>query len=154
LDTGNPSWPSHMHEPLLILIVLPFAYVPDYRGPWLAKGTREATQLESNASRVSRIWRDTRYAGKQLYDLEGQLSGLWKNSEEWLGSLLCKFFDDQRRFPPVRQCLVRQVLPDRQSRPLPGVGTDRGRNGSRSRPGRPRSVSPRKRWRALDGSAV
>jgi hypothetical protein len=154
LDTGNPSWPSHMHEPLLILIVLPFAYVPDYRGPWLAKGTGEATQLESNASRVSRIWRDKQYAGKQLYDLEGQLPGVWESSEEWIGSLLCKFFDDQRRFPPVRQCLVREVLQDGRSRPLPGPRANRGRDGSGARPGRPGSVSSRKRRRALNGSAL
>jgi hypothetical protein len=54
LDTGNPSWPAQMHEPLLILIVLPFAYVPGYRGPWVAKGTWEASGLESSAAKISR----------------------------------------------------------------------------------------------------
>jgi hypothetical protein len=39
LNAGNPFWPLHMHEPLHILIVLPFAYVPKHRGPWVAKGT-------------------------------------------------------------------------------------------------------------------
>jgi hypothetical protein len=154
LDTGNPSWPSNMHEPLLIFIVLPFAYVPGYRGPWVAKGAREATGLESSTARVSRIWRNRKYEGEQLHDVEGELQGMWNSSEEWIGSLLRKFFDTQRRFPPVRQCLVREVLPDRKPRSIPCPGVGGGRNGPRAGPRRPRSLSPRKRRRSSNGGPV
>ena len=154
LDSGNPSWPREMHEPLLLLIVLPLSHVPSYSGPWVAKGTEPATRLESQCQRISTLWRDRRNGSEKLHDLEGKLPGLWNNAEEWVGSLLCKFFDKQRRFPPVRQCLVRGVLQDGPGRSLPGPRNDRRRSRSGTRPRGRNDVPESKKRRSSDGSAV
>jgi len=42
-------WPSHMHEPLILAIVLPCSYVPDYYSPWVAKGAPPFASLKSYA---------------------------------------------------------------------------------------------------------
>jgi hypothetical protein len=31
---GQSFWPSSMHEPLMVLIVLPLSHIPNYSGPW------------------------------------------------------------------------------------------------------------------------
>ena len=154
LGCGNPSWPSHMHEPLLISIVLPLSFVPQYRGPWVAKGTPEATKLESACGRIATLWKSRPSHREELYDVDGKLPGVWKNAEEWVGNLLREFLHAQREFPPVRKCLVRELLPDRRTRPLPSPGDPGRRHGPRVGSNRPRGVSSRKRRRSPNGDSV
>ena len=35
---GDHCWSKDQHEPLIIDIVLPVAHIPQYRGPWVARG--------------------------------------------------------------------------------------------------------------------
>ena len=39
VDAGAPFWPKSMHEPLNILVVLPLSFIPNYRGPWVMRGS-------------------------------------------------------------------------------------------------------------------
>jgi hypothetical protein len=91
-------WPPEMHEPLILMIVLPCSYVPDYFGPWVAKGTPTFTSLESYAQRGLHLWRKGR--PKKLLNLEGPLQRMWETPEEWLRSVLLQFLSDARVFPP------------------------------------------------------
>jgi len=154
LDSGNPSWKREMHEPLMLLIVLPLSHVPSYSGPWVAKGTEPAVKLESQCQRISTLWRSRRDGCEKLHDVEGELPGVWNNSEEWVGSLLREFLDTQRRFPPVRQCLVRGVLQDGGERPLPDSRNKRRRHGPRTGSDGRDDVPEGKKRRPPDGSAV
>ena len=43
VTTGNHFWSFDQHEPLIIAVVLPLAHTQNYRGPWVAKGTPEAS---------------------------------------------------------------------------------------------------------------
>ena len=154
LGCGNPSWPTHMHEPLLISIVLPLAFVPQYRGPWVAKGTPETTKLESACGRISTLWKSRTNNGEKLHDVDEKLQGMWENAEDWVGSLLREFLHAQREFPPVRQCLVRGLLPNRETRPVSSPRDAGRRYGPRAGPGRRSTILSRKRRRSSDGGTV
>jgi hypothetical protein len=134
VQCGSEVWPENMHEPLILLLVLPLTYVSRYHGPWVAKGTESARRLESTLNKGSKIWRDSRNGSAQLHDLEGSVPGVWKAEEQWSGNILQQFLTEQRRFPPVHECMVRRLLS----------------------PGGPRSLSnpraPRRRRRAGGGS--
>lgn len=50
---GTPFWLDDMFEPLIIAIVLPLTHLPNFRGPWMVKGTDEATSLGKRLDRGS-----------------------------------------------------------------------------------------------------
>ena len=133
VESGTPFWPTHMHEPLIIAIVFPFLHAPSHSGPWVVRGTPTARALEHTLTRGFKLWKKGRRDPRQLHELEGYVQGLWETSAEWSRSLLLKFLDEQGRFPPVQECLVRDLLPDKaggsfsrkrpsRRRPAPGDG--------------------------------
>jgi len=141
VEPGTPFWPTNMHEPLLIAIVFPISHVPSHRGPWVVCGTPAARALEYKLTRGFKCWKNGRRDPQQLHELEGYVPGLWESAAEWGRSLLLEFLDEQSRFPPVQECLVRAMLPDKAGRPLPrkrppGRGPSLG-DGRRKRPGLP-----------------
>ena len=147
-------WPADMHEPLIILVVLPLTFVQSYRGPWVAKGTDSVTRTERQLTRGFKIWRESSNDPRQLHELEGYVPGMWEGAEAWSRSVLLKFLDAQREFPPVRECMVRGLLcpSSRRSFSCPGLARRRGgdRRGSKQRP----RERKRKRRGAPDGSSV
>jgi hypothetical protein len=122
---GSPFWMDDMHEPLIVAVVLPLTHVPNYRGPWLARGTDEARNLVQRLDKGFRHWAKGRHDPDQLHDLEGYVPGLWETAAGWSRDLLFEFLVSQRSFPPVQQCLVRRMLPPGHPRPLPGPDSDR-----------------------------
>jgi hypothetical protein len=134
----HPSfWPAEMHEPLLILIVFPITFVPSYHGPWVVKGTDSVARTERLLSKGFKLWRESGNDSGQLHELEGYVPGLWEGPEMWSRSVLLKFLDAQREFPPVHECLVRRLLcpTSKRSFSCPGLaGRRRGnRGGSQQR---------------------
>ena len=48
-------WEKSQHEPRILAIVLPFAYVETYRGPWDAHGLENLNLFGKNSKLVSRL---------------------------------------------------------------------------------------------------
>ena len=46
VKSGSSFWPCSMHEPLIVLIVLPLVHVQHYSGPWKQRGGQRAHELE------------------------------------------------------------------------------------------------------------
>ena len=40
--SGSWFWPLPMHEPLIVIVVLPIVYVPRYRGPWVLRSSQRS----------------------------------------------------------------------------------------------------------------
>ena len=149
---GPEFWPKEMHEPLIILIVLPLHHVDRYHGPWLVKGTEAAERTQSLLTRGFKIWNN--YVPGELHELDGEMSRMWSTQEEWSRSVLFEFLAAQRNFPPVQECLVRGLLRCTPKRPVPGTTSTRRRRRNRSRSER-RSLPQTGQGRgSLDGDSV
>jgi len=102
LPTTVEAWPSFMHEPLIVAILLPFHRFY----PW--------------------TYRRSALVGT----LEGELRRMWETVPEGAGPLLCKFFKQTRTLESMPAGVVRKVLCTSQGRHLSsGGGKKRGRGG-------------------------
>jgi hypothetical protein len=119
IPVGQSFWPANMHEPLLLVIVLPLTHVSNYRGPWLVKSTDAPSALEERLKRCFAAWGESEDDSEELHELEGYVPGLWRSKEEWLWTVLHKFLAEQRKFPPVHECVVRGMLRRKPKGPLP-----------------------------------
>jgi hypothetical protein len=109
VSCGASFWPHSMHEPLIVMIVLPFAHVPRYHGPWTVGGSFTGIGV---VQRLEAGFKDpTIHGTRRFHDLEGTMPCLRDNAEGWSGSILREFLDSQKSFPPVSECLVRGMLP-------------------------------------------
>lgn len=154
IQCGSEVWPSEMHEPLILLLVLPLNHVSRYKGPWVAKGTESAQRLESTINKGSKVWRDSRNGTGQLHDLEGFVPGVWKAEEQWSRNILQQFLAEQRRFPPVHECLVRGLLSPGSERPFPNPGPSRRRRRSGGGSGGSGTVPKRQRRGSSHGNSL
>eukprot|EP00956_Cyclotella_meneghiniana_P007532 scaffold10178_cov23-Cyclotella_meneghiniana.AAC.4 len=132
-------WPAAMHEPLVVLIVFPLTFVDSYKGPWLVKGSEQASHTEGTLDRGFKLWKEGRNDPNKLYELEGYMQGMWKGPEEWSRSVLLKFLDAAGQFPPVHECMVRGMLRSPSARPVSRSASARG--GRRYRGGHTRQKS-------------
>ena len=70
-------WDKSQHEPLILAIVLPFAYDKTHRGPWITRGLEKPESLREEFEASSKI------AGgrnpSQFYHMDGELCGMWNN---------------------------------------------------------------------------
>jgi hypothetical protein len=150
---GPEFWPKAMHEPLVILIVLPLHHVDRYQGPWLVKGTEAAVRAENVLNQGFKVWNNPHYEPGKFPLVDGEVPGLWNSQEEWSRAVLFEFLDAQREFPPVQECLVRGLLQGSPQRPLPGSASVRRRR--RNRDGGEGGLLSRKRSRrgSLDGDS-
>ena len=133
IEAGSPFWPLSMHEPLYVIIILPLFHVPNYSGPWVQHGSRAATELTQTLERG--FSKPSDYGREKFHDLALPMPSLRKGPESWSRDLLRKFLDDQRHFPPVSQCVVRELLSRTSSRSFSHsdglVGRKRRRTGVR-----------------------
>eukprot|EP00956_Cyclotella_meneghiniana_P002842 scaffold3367_cov32-Cyclotella_meneghiniana.AAC.1 len=83
VESGPEFWPREMHEPLIVLIVLPLTPVSDYRGPWLLKGTDAATGMEKRLTQGFRAWRDARNDPEKFHELDDDVSEVWEGPQQW-----------------------------------------------------------------------
>ena len=154
VSTGASFWPKDMHEPLIISIVFPFAHVPNYRGPWSLKYSPETASL---VRLLEAGFKDPAVNGsRKFYDVGGTMPDLWKSEEKWSGSLLRKFLNTQRTFPPVSKCLVRGMLSGGRDRSVPGADQDGRRRKRRlgDGDGRPDSFPTGTKRRLFDGNPI
>ena len=142
---GTEFWPASMHEPLLVLIVFPLTHVRSHRGPWVLKGTDAATKVEDELTRGFKSWGKAGNDPRQLHELDSSVQGMWENSAEWSRAVLLKFLDEQREFPPVRECLVRGMLCRVSDRPFPSSRIVRRRGRDRAGPSGGEPVSKRQK---------
>ena len=118
VKAGAPFWPSDMHEPLTVVIVLPLAYVPKYRGPWIAKHTSKA---RDTCERLGAEFGDPEENGRKKFtDMGEPMPSLWDNDHRWTRDILFQFLQAQSSFPPVQSGLVRGLLPSLRGGPLSG----------------------------------
>ena len=117
IKPGAPFWPRTMHEPLILIIVLPLSHAPNYLGPWSIRRTGEAEVLERELE--ARFKDPTIHGSRKFYDLAGSLLGMRDPKERWSRTLLFEFLNQQRSFPPVSRSLVRKMLPQASKRSLP-----------------------------------
>jgi hypothetical protein len=122
-----------MHEPLLLIMVLPLTHVPDYRGPWLVKSADAPSALEERLKGGFATWNEYEDDAEKLHELEGYVPGMWRTKEEWLRAVLHEFLVEQRKFPPVHECVVRGTLQRKPKGPLPESRFARRRRWSRAR---------------------
>ena len=130
---GPTFWPQSMHEPLVILIVLPLHHVNRYQGPWLVKATDAAVRTEDTLSQGFKVWNNPHYVPGKFPLVDGEVPGLWGSQEEWSRSVLFEFLNAQRKFPPVQECMVRGLLRGSSERPVSGPAPFRGRRRNRGR---------------------
>ncbi len=109
VKAGAPFWPSSMHEPLTVIIVLPLAYVQNYRGPWIVKHTASAGEF--NRRMDFEFGKPRERGRKEFLDLEEPMPSLWEDDYRWTRDFLFEFLKGQSQFPPVQSGLVRGMLP-------------------------------------------
>lgn len=133
IEAGNdPVWTHSQYEPLVVAIVLPFAHVDRYYGPWLVRGTDLANDTQESLTRGFGLVKGRRK--RKPDDMDGELQGLWKDPAARGRNILCKFLHTARKLPPVQKCLVWPVLSGVSPRPVPeaeigraGGGNSRGK---------------------------
>ena len=128
---GVPFWPSSMHEPLPVVVVLPLAHVENYRGPWIVKHRPQTGAFGERLD--AEFGRPRDHGRKEFSDLDEPMPSLWEGDYQRSGSLLFEFLHEQSRFPPVQSGLLRGLLPTLRGRPLTNSEDDgrRGRRGGR-----------------------
>ena len=147
IEAGNdPIWTDSQYEPLVVAIVLPFAHVDRYYGPWLVRGTDLANDTQDT---LTRGFKCVRGRGKRKPDdLERELQSLWEDPASRSRDILRKFLYSTRKFPPVQKCLVWPVLPGVLQGPVSQAGDGRGggRGSKKRKPTKAPAVHKRKRW--------
>jgi hypothetical protein len=127
VKAGAPFWPSSMHEPLTIIVVLPLAHVENYRGPWVVKHTPQAGDFGQRMD--AEFGRPREHGRREFFDLEEPMPSMWEDEFRWSRDLLFEFLQAQSSFPPVQSGLLRGVLSTLRGRSIPGAKGDGGRGG-------------------------
>ena len=153
----EPSfWPCYMHEPLIVLMFLPLAYVSNYRGPWVIRGSYPALEVQKHMEAGFKN-PDLHGCGK-FHDLEGPVHGVRYPKEECSRDLMLKFIEAQKKIPPVSCSLVRRMLPPSPRGPLSSTDKSCRRRQQKRRPGyrgTPQQALPdRNIWISLFGNHV
>ena len=109
VKAGSSFWPCSMHEPLIVLIVLPLIHVQNYSGPWKQRSGQRADELENLLEAGFKL--PGEHGCGKFHDLEGTMSCVRNTPEKWSGALLFEFLKEQRSFPPrVSQCGAGNVI--------------------------------------------
>ena len=96
----GPSFCSYsMHEPLIVLIIFPMAYVSNYRGLWVLRGSSPALEVQDHLE--ARFKHPENHGCRKFHDLEGHVHGVRDPKEDWIRDLLFKFLDAKKTSPPV-----------------------------------------------------
>lgn len=153
LQPSSLRWPVEMFESGIALIVLHVCYIPNYRGPCVAKGTPAANNIESKLTKGSKAWRRLQHDPEQFHELEKELQGIWQDEETWSRHILQQFYD-QRSFPPCNNVWCRTCYQVGTANKFPIQGNlEEGR--IRQTGGGPRRGAPvpkRQRWGSFNRS--
>ncbi|EJK73831.1 hypothetical protein THAOC_04525 [Thalassiosira oceanica] len=66
--SGSWFWPLSMHEPLIVIVVLPLVFVPRYRGPWVLRSSelsRDTAEKLKSGFKSPEVWEQVK-----LHDLD------------------------------------------------------------------------------------
>mmetsp|Transcript_25774 Transcript_25774/g.61250 ORF Transcript_25774/g.61250 Transcript_25774/m.61250 type:complete len:573 (+) Transcript_25774:1839-3557(+) len=66
--SGSWFWPLSMHEPLIVIVVLPLVFVPRYRGPWVLRSSelsRDTAEKLKSGFKSPEVWGQVK-----LHDLD------------------------------------------------------------------------------------
>ncbi len=131
VHAGAPFWPRSMHEPLTVVVVLPLAFVENYRGPWTARN-RPCTQafgeqLDAEFKRPADNGR------VEFLDLDRPMPSLQDEACRWTWDILRKFLHKQRAFSPVQSGILRGLLPGLRGRSISSAKDSRRRRGRRGK---------------------
>lgn len=130
----NHFWDKTQHEPLIIAIVFPLSHTANYRGPWTAKGTAHVDAVSEELVQGFK-YHHANESG-EFPKLARSVRDMWKDPEGRSRDILQQLLATTRKFPPVRECLVRRVLSASGKRSISeatGCGGPRG--GKRPRDG-------------------
>ena len=97
--TRNHFWERSQHGPLILAIVLPFAYVKTYRGPWVAHGLEKSESLRKELEAGFKI--DEGRNPTKFPHMGRMLCGMRKNTEGRSRNILLKTLDWVGGFPPI-----------------------------------------------------
>ena len=88
-----------MHEPLIVLIVLPLAHVSNYICTWVLLGSSPSLEVQDH---LEAIFKNPELHGSgKFHYLEGYVYGVKCPKEEWSRALLFKFIESQNPSPRV-----------------------------------------------------
>ena len=74
INVGPSFWTCSIHEPLIMLIVLPLDHVSNYRGPWVI--LKSSTALEVHEHLGDRFKQPELHGCGKFNDLEGPVHGV------------------------------------------------------------------------------
>ena len=104
ITTGDHFWDKSQHASLILAIVLPFTCVKTYRGPWVARGLKKSETLLKDLKAGFKITGGRNPT--EFPHMDRKLRGMWINPEGRSQTILLKFLDWTRGFPPVWECVV------------------------------------------------
>ena len=128
---GNSFWPKCMHEPLIVIVVLPLFYAPHYRGPWVLRGSALSNKYQ--AELTTGFQTSSRNGPQELHDVASPLPSVRDLSEQGNRDLLQQFLVEAGNFPCVSGSVVREMLPTVSGRPISGTKKHRRRRGGEPR---------------------
>ena len=83
---GNSFWPKYMHEPLIVLVVLPLFFVTHYREPWVLRGSALSKKYKAELDAGFKI--SARNGLQELHDVTSPLPSVWDLSKQGNRDLL------------------------------------------------------------------
>ena len=121
IPAGVHFWGARLYEPLTV-VLFPLSHVPSYTGPWVVKGTDVGANFERALVRGFRG--DPLDDPAELHELDGRVRMLWKDPESGSRVVLQQLRAWAGTFPPVQNCVGRQVLQGGHKRPLSETGPE------------------------------
>ena len=103
VNVGPSFWTCSMHEPFILLAILPLDHVSKYRGPCVLQGSSLAIEIQDQ---LEAGFKPELYVCGRFHDLEEPMHGVQDPKEEWSRALLLKFLESQKTFPPLLCGLV------------------------------------------------
>ena len=100
-------WATNQHEPLIVAIVFPFAYVDRYQGPWVARGLDDVRHFGEELRQGFLFASGKSRRPDQLSVMDGELRRVWETPVRRSRTVLQELLSWARGFPPVRECMVR-----------------------------------------------
>ena len=98
ITIGDHFWDKLPHKHLILAIVLPFAYVENYRPPWIACRLEKPDALWTELEAGFKIAGDRDPV--QFPKTDGKLCGMWQDPEGRSWALLLQFLDWSESCPP------------------------------------------------------
>ena len=91
ITAGDHFWDKSKHKPQILAIILPFAFVENYRGPWTVHRLEKPESLQREL--VSGFKITVSQDRKEFPHIYGELCRMWQDPEGRSWAILLHFFD-------------------------------------------------------------